>query len=240
MRLRITILTIIAGIMGVVAASQSAAAPVNLVSNGDFELGNTGFASDYAFVPGANSDEGQYTVRSNPSPWNPWFVSIGDHTSGTGLMYVGNGSPVAGAVVWQSSAIAVTGSTTYFFEAFVNNVCCQAPGSESILEFSLSFNGGAAESLGTITTDLALAGTWEGLSTDWTSGASGSVVLSLINQNTVRGGNDFAIDDVFFGTESIVNPEQVNLEQTPVPVPATIGLLSLGLVAVIAARRRKS
>lgn len=239
MRLRITILTIIAGIMGMVAASQSAAAPVNLVSNGDFELGNTGFASDYAFVPAGNSDEGQYTVRSNPSPWNPWFVSIGDHTSGTGLMYVGNGSPLAGEVVWQSSAIAVTGSTTYFFEAFVNNVCCQdlsfGPGSESILEFSLSFNGGAAESLGTITTDLALAGTWEGLSTNWTSGASGSVVLSLINQNTIRGGNDFAIDDVFFGTESIVN-----LEPTPVPVPATIGLLSLGLVAVIAARRRKS
>lgn len=227
---------IIAGVVILVAAGQAAAIPINLVPNGDFELGNTGFASDYTFSPAANTTEGQYTVRTNPFPWNGAFVSIGDHTSGTGLMYVGNGSPVADAVVWESSAISVDASTQYFFEAFVNNVCCQGgspfgPGSESILEFAVSFDGGPAQSLGTITTDLSLAGTWEGLSTNWTSSTAGSVVLRLINQNTVRGGNDFAIDDVFFGTESIVNPA---------PEPATTGLLSLGLLVVAAARCRKS
>ena len=74
------------------ALSAHADAP-NLVLNGDFELNNTSFTSDYAFSPGSNSDEGQYTVRSNPLPWNPFFISAADHTSGQGLMYVGNGSP---------------------------------------------------------------------------------------------------------------------------------------------------
>lgn len=210
------------------------AAPINLVPNGSFEVGNTQFTSAYAFAPAGNSTEGEYTIRSNPFPWNGAFVSIGDHTSGTGLMMVANGSPVSGAVVWQSQSIAVSGGTNYFFEAFVNNVCCSTftfgPGSESILEFSLTLDGGAPISLDTITTNLAAAGTWEGLSTQFLAPSSGNVVLSLINRNTNRGGNDFAIDDIFFGTESTVNPG--------VPEPMGLALLAIGLGAMRLVRRR--
>lgn len=211
------------------------AVPINLVPNGDFEAGNTQFTSDYAFTPAGNSTEGQYTVRTNPFPWNIAFVSIGDHTSGIGFMMVANGSPVSGDVVWQSQSIAVAAATNYFFEAFVNNVCCQggAPsGGESILEFSLSLDGGAPISLGTITTDLSLAGTWEGLSTQFPSSSAGNVVLTLINRNTNRLGNDFAVDDVFFGTESTVVPS--------VPEPLTLWLLGLGLVGLGVRRRRRA
>ena len=112
----------------------------NLVANGNFEGGNTGFTSSYAFSPGGNGTEGQYTVRSNPFPWNGLFISAADHTSGSGLMYVGNGSPTNGSVVWASCPIAVAQNTNYFFEAFVMNVCCSAPfpgNSPSILEFSV-------------------------------------------------------------------------------------------------------
>jgi len=218
-------------------AGGVASAATNLVPNGDFEGGNILFTSGYAFTPASNSTEGEYTVRSNPFPWNGAFVSIGDHTSGAGLMMVANGSPVSGAVVWQSQSIAVGAATNYFFEAFVNNVCCQGgspfgPGSESILEFSLSLNGNAPISLGTVTTNLALAGTWEGLSTQFLSGSAGNVVLSLINRNTNRGGNDFAIDDVFFGTQSTVNT---------IPEPETYAMLlaGLGLLSFVARRRKQ-
>ena len=207
--------------------------PINLVSNGNFDAGNIQFTSDYAFSPSVNSTGGQYTIRSNPFPWNSNFVSIGDHTSGNGLMMVANGSPVSGAVVWKSQSIGVTAATNYFFEAFVNNVCCQGfssgPGSESILEFSLSQDGGAPVSLATITTNLALAGTWEGLSTLYLASNAGTVELSLINRNTNLGGNDFAIDDVYFGIESTVNP---------VPVPPTIWLLGSGLIGLMGMRRK--
>lgn len=97
----------------------------NLVINGNFESGNTGFTSNYGFSPASNTDEGQYTVRTDPYPWNPNFVSIGDHTSGNGNMFVGNGAPVAGSVIWQSLSIAVEQNSTYFFEAWVTNVCCK-------------------------------------------------------------------------------------------------------------------
>ena len=35
--------------------------------------------------------------------WNGLFISAADHTSGSGLMYVGNGSPTNGSVVWASA-----------------------------------------------------------------------------------------------------------------------------------------
>jgi hypothetical protein len=238
-------LNVISKVVGLAAisllATTASALPVNLVSNGNFEAGNNGFTSGYNYAlpnPGFNTTEGQYTVASNPYPWNGLFKSSGDHTSGQGLMMVANGAPRAGQIVWQSDFIAVASSTNYFFEAFVNNVCCSStfPGNTpSILEFSLSLNGGAAISLGIKVTNLGLAGTWEGLSTQFISPDSGSVVLSLINQNTAAAGNDFAIDDVFFGTESIVDPTPTN-----VPEPMTLSLLALGLSGLGLLRRKRA
>jgi hypothetical protein len=207
-----------------VAIDARAAAP-NLVVNGNFDSGNIGFISDYVYSPSANNAEGQYTVGSYTWPWNQLFISAQDHTSGSGLMYVGNGSATNGAIVWQSQAFNVAPNTDYFFEAFVMNVCCAKPfpgNTPSILEFSVS-----GVSLGTVTTDLALAGTWEGLSRTWNSGATTSVVLSLINRNTAVAGNDFAIDDIYFGTQT-----------TLVPEPASWALMGVGLFGLLGTRRR--
>ncbi|OYX79082.1 MAG: hypothetical protein B7Y82_02720 [Sphingomonadales bacterium 32-65-25] len=221
--------------LAVAAAALGAlpAAAANLVTNGDFEAGNTGFTSAYAYTPGGNSTEGQYTVRSNPFPWNSAFLSRGDHTSGTGLMYVGNGAPNLGDIVWQSSTIAISANTNYFFEAFAMNVCCSfvLPGnSDPNFTFRISLNGGAATDLATLTIPANQAGTWFGLSTNFNSGAATSVQLSLINANTVRAGNDFAVDDISLSTRSIVNG---------VPEPASWAMLTLGFSAVGGLMRRR-
>jgi len=202
--------------------------PINLVNNGDFELGNAGFNSDYTFSPSANSAQAQYTVRTNPFPWNGFFVTVSDHTSGTGNMFVGNGDPISGSIVWNSAAIPVLPNTAYFFEAWAMNVCCTpsytGPNSPAILEFSVV--GSVAESLGVIPTAFP-AGLWQFLGTTWNSGSNTSVDLRIINQNTAIGGNDFALDDIHFSTVSSV------------PEPATIALLGLGLTGLFLSRSRR-
>jgi len=181
--------------------------PVNLIPNGDFEQGNTSFGSDYAYAATTNTVEGQYTVGKNAQTWNGALVSAGDHTSGSSLMFIGNGKATPDRV-WFTATIAVQQNTSYYFEAFVQNLCCTPqsglgdgvnPVGPSVLSFYA--NG---QLLGTRTSSKI--GVWEGLTTSWDSGSATTVDLKLVNSNTDALGNDFAVDDVYLGTVSTVLP----------------------------------
>lgn len=83
-----------------------AVAADNLVVNGDFEAGNTGFYSDYDYVSAEGWSTLQppsvYAIGTDPylyhSAWGPGF---GDHTSGDGLMMIVNGTTtVPPGIVW--------------------------------------------------------------------------------------------------------------------------------------------
>ena len=212
------------------------AAPVNLVANGDFSGGISDFGSDYA-VTGLGWDPATFTVTDDPALWHPSFVTVGDHTSGTGQMFVGNGSTVPGGTVWKSQTIDVVGGLDYYFEAFVSNVCCDdflRQSGQSLLDFRLSFNGGLSRSLGIRQTDTMRPGLWSGLSTDWMSEDAGSVTLSLVDLTSIYDANDFAIDDVYFGAgSSLTSPD-------PVPEPASVLLLLTGLPLARAAYQRRA
>jgi hypothetical protein len=181
--------------------------PYNLIPNGDFEKGNTSFGSDYAYAATTNTVEGQYTVGKNGQSWNGALVAAGDHTSGSSLMFIGNGKSTPDRV-WYTATLSVQPSTSYFFEAFVMNLCCTPqsglgdgvnPVGPSVLSFYA--NG---QLLGTRTSSKI--GVWEGLTTSWDSGTSTTVDLKLVNSNTAALGNDFAVDDVYLGTVSTVLP----------------------------------
>lgn len=185
---------------GAADASFGKPSAQNLIPNGDFELGNTLFGSDYAYAT-ANTTEGQYTVGTDGHAFNGFLMSVGDHTSGSGKMFIGNGKSTPDRV-WFTNAIPVASGTRYYFEAWVINLCCQnhsAPVGPA--ELSFYANG---QLLGTRTS--AKLGVWEGLSTAWDSGSSATVELKLVNANTVAMGNDFAVDDIYLGTISTVNP----------------------------------
>lgn len=204
----------------------------NLVVNGAFEAGNTGFTSDYAYTPAGNFTEGQYTVRTNPFPWNGNFVSMGDHTTGSGQMLVVNGSPTLGDIVWQSGIINLQASTNYFFEAFVANVCCSGGGiNPPLLTFSISVDGGPEQALSTLGVPADPVGQWIGLSNTFSNTTGLTAQLSLLNANTIRAGNDFAVDDINFGTRSIVNG---------VPEPSTWLMMLAGFGLIGAFLRRGS
>src|SRR5262249_9477766 len=89
----------------------------NLLLNGDFEAGNTGFTSDYTYSPGDISPEGTYNIVRNPHDSHPGGASFGDHTSGTGLMLAANGASNTNLVVWRQS-VAVVPNTTYEFSGW--------------------------------------------------------------------------------------------------------------------------
>lgn len=206
------------------------ASAANLVTNGDFEAGNTGFTSDYTYSPGGNFSPSEYTVASNPASWNGNFINAGDHTTGSGLMFIANGSTNIGDVVWQSEVITISELTNYFFEAFVMNVFASSP---PILTFTVSLDSGPETTLNTLSVPVQ-TGVWYGLSTNFNSGASTTATLFLRNAQTTFAGNDFAVDDISLDTSSIVNPGA-----GAVPEPATWAFMILGFAAIGGAMRRQ-
>lgn len=167
-----------------------------LVTNGNFESGNTGFSSDYAFNPtpvpySNNLDEEEYYVGTNPSAIHQCFAACTDHTSGVGKMMIINGAPTANVKIWKQ-IISVTPNTDYAFSAWLNNVTCGV-GYNAQLQFSIGGNlvGGTFES------DSALC-SWKKFFQIWNSGSNTSVEISIVNQNTDPNGNDFALDDISF------------------------------------------
>jgi len=205
-----------------------ASALTNLVTNGDFEAGNTGFLSDYQFTS-FNNAEGQYFVGANAQAFNGGLLSTPNHTLGGTLMFIGNGSPAASRVWYSAASIPVQTNTDYFFEAWVMNLCCRpgtlGNGIDPVGPSVLSFY---ANDVLLGTRSSSLLGVWEGLSTTWPSGLATTVTLKLINSNTQALGNDFAVDDIFLGTDSSV------------PEPSSGTLITAGMVCLAAWRRRRT
>ncbi len=174
--------------------TQKATTPYNLVSNGDFSLGNTAFFSTYGYTPPPSGvlNEGFYSVYTNPNGVHSGFTSFGDHTTGTGNMMILNGSPSPTSVWCQT--IPVTPNTDYDFSAwFANCSASSTGGSAPILQFMVN-----AVLIGTPTTVTAAPGVWTQFSTIWNSGASTTAQICIYDNNTTAGGNDFVIDDITF------------------------------------------
>ena len=92
-------------------------AHANLITNGDFEAGNIGFSSGYPFVASTTMLPIGYILTDNPSPHHPLSQSFGDHTTGSGLMMMVNGS-IQGTVVW-SQTTTITPNSSFDFSIFI-------------------------------------------------------------------------------------------------------------------------
>lgn len=202
-------------VLGVFAFGSSALA-ANLVVNGDFESGNSGFSSDFLFTT-SNSLPAQYTVGTNPRAWNRNLRSFGDNTTGSGNMMIVNGSQSAGDVVWRQS-IAVNPGTSYDFSMFVRSAFSGSGDSQ------LRING---ETIGDAFLDGDVSD-WLEITRSWSSGLSSTALIEIINLGTAFGGNDFAFDDISF----------IAGDTSAIPVPGA-ALLFAPVAALAASRRRK-
>lgn len=160
----------------------------NLITNGNFNGGNTGFTSQYNFA-NPNTTEGEYYVGPNPQAWNASLSNCTDHTGSNGNMMLVNGAPVADVKVW-SQTVTVTPNTNYAFSTWIQALWPPNPA-----QLSFSINGTTVGSL--ITASLPTC-TWNQFYTNWNSGSNTSATISIVNKNTQVQGNDFALDDISF------------------------------------------
>ena len=96
---------------------------VNLVTNGDFESGNSGFSTDYTFWPIGTSGDmgaGYYSVVSSANQIHSGF---GGAPEGGSQFFVANGAVDTTQAVWKSQVISVTqANVAYRFEAYISSV----------------------------------------------------------------------------------------------------------------------
>ncbi|MES1220268.1 MAG: gliding motility-associated C-terminal domain-containing protein, partial [Bacteroidota bacterium] len=179
------------------------AAGTNLITNGDFSSGNTGFTSAYNFT-NVNITEGEYSVGTNPQTWNSSLSSCKDHTSGVGKMLLVNGSPAADVNVWKQT-ITVLPNTNYAFSTWI-----QALWDPNPAQLQFSING---KPLGSQITASLPTCSWSQFYTTWNSGNNTTAEISIVNKNTQIQGNDFALDDISFAPVSIKKDSiKINVE----------------------------
>ena len=170
----------------------------NMLVNPSFTSGNTGFSSSYAFVPrpatkvttgsGGLVPEGTYAVDNDANYYHYFFTGTGRTGPGDNFLIV-NGAANIQKV--YSQTVAVLPNRYYTFSVYANSV---NPGSPAQLGFVIN-----NESTSVVTT---LDGTtnYVKLSDVWYSGNSTTATFEIRDVNRVQGGNDFGLDDVYFGT----------------------------------------
>jgi len=167
-----------------------------LIVNGDFEAGNSGFTGDYTYVtPSYNAlwPEATYTVHTSTSYNHSNWVDCVDHTygNGAGNMLIVNGAMNPSIDVYCTT-VNVSPNTNYMFSAWVMHVCCEY-GTEADLQFSI--NGVL---LGSQFSPTGGSCVWQQFFQTWNSGANTTAEICIVNQCLFEAGNDFAIDDISF------------------------------------------
>ena len=228
-----------------------------------------GFVSQYTNIRDFwnLTSEACYAIAPNPSgsPYgNQYFPNganvgvfggavrasgFGDRTTGSGLMIVVNGAADTTKYVWQlSNQIAVLAGKTYRFEAWTSTFGLNGGPGQTLAEmrFEISLDAGNQwQSLGR-TRAVPSTADWQQTYVDGQFATSANVLVRLMNNQPAAGGNDFALDDIFFGevtgttatTNFTGNPAN-NISTVGVPEPSALSLLVIGLGGWIALRRRK-
>ncbi len=175
----------------------------NLIVNGDFESGNTGFETQYDPACPNPIGGGCYRVVTNANSTHPVFTLAADHTSGVGLMLVANGAP-ASSYVWQQT-INVVASTHYLFTGYASSVYNTDPSPANLrIQVDVTADCATASSfqdVGIINAVPAIS--WEvNYATILTPTTTTQICIRTLNDNIVGNGNDFALDDFSLDTDA--------------------------------------
>jgi hypothetical protein len=166
--------------------SGSSSSGSELITNGDFSLGNNEFGTGYSY--GDCTLETHYNVLVSANTCHGAWTG-NDHTNpGVGQFMAVNGATSAGVTVWQQT-LPVATNQFYRFTGWTSSVY---PSSPAVL--SISINGAT---VGSVTAPSSV-NTWVPFSIIWVSGSSASATLRIVDANLNGGGNDFGLDDLSF------------------------------------------
>ena len=164
----------------------------NLIYNGDFQLGNQGFISEYSYYSPSNPSGAQraYGVLTNPSNWYPGFAGCIDHTfgNGTGKMMILDGSTYnLGSDPFWCQLVAVEPNKDYLFSYWAASLT-----NSNTANIQAHINGIAIGNTAVPSQNC----TWGQVSYIWNSGNNLTAEICLVDLNFQSIGNDFAVDDI--------------------------------------------
>jgi uncharacterized repeat protein (TIGR01451 family) len=178
-----------------------------LVTNGNFNSGNIDFITDYGYVadnPALQNElwpEGLYSVGTDGFNYHTDFFGRDRTNPGSGQFMIVNGLGNT-LRIWQQTVTVVPG-LDYYFSAYAMSV--NDAGNYARLQFEV--NGvpvGTIAELGPgpANNSQVSPSNWVRFYSDpaWESGTSTTAVIRIINLRPDLGGNDFALDDISFGT----------------------------------------
>lgn len=179
----------------------------NLVANGNFSSGNTGFSSQFNY--GSNLQiEGTYMVGSNPNSYHPQFSG-----SGTGNFLIVNAgwdSYLAGQWNCWCQDVVVCPEQTYTLSFRGRSVSGSTP---ARVQWWVNGNAVGPEH------SLPVQGAgWQSFNTAWTTGVgqtNATICLRVVSGDGP--GNDFGLDDISL-SGTIVLRDYIDVLVNPLPV----------------------
>lgn len=191
------------------------------IYNYDFTFGNKGFSTDYDILeddPAVQSELVPERKVSVVSCWNNVHHTLdpectlasfeGDKASGGKFLAI-NGGEFPNEVVWEQTA-ACAHNTTYEVSAYVARAYWEGHEDQAPVPAKLLFyiNGVRVSPDTMVVTNL----NWVKMSATWESNGSDFATICIKDYNTIRGGNDFAIDHIQFrATSSLTLAHTVNV-----------------------------
>ena len=214
----------------------------NLISLGGFEFApgqydsyqsaqnSIGATVEYQYLnfdkSGKDINIGAVTTASNANDVkDPYFVPLAPHSGN--YMLVCDGGNSESARVWQARNLVngnhpLQAGVEYEFSCWVANIDAEYAdhGSSSLakLRFIIEYDGsGGAQVLSSFTAPQQL-GEWQQKKATFTPTNNSSWCnIWILNYTTVDEGNDFALDDIYFGTV-VTEDDDVTIETFPVIV----------------------
>lgn len=183
---------------------QTADLSKDVVKDGSFTNFNSNspnFSSGYTYkTPNGGNTlvvEGTYTVGTDPKVVHSGFTSFPDHTNnsaGTRNMMIVNGAPDKNTIIWTEKNLVVQANTQYIFSVWCTSASDASIANPAQLLFSIN---NVLQNQSPITPTSTI-GQWINFTVIWDSKTATKATISIVNQNIVQSGNDFALDDIVF------------------------------------------